>query len=425
MLEAIALLTIAGLFALLAAVRFSWAVALTLVLLPSYLLRFSIGFVPMTVLEVLLLIVILVFVIRFFRQPQQPFLFPFRLPVLLFLLSGAVSVIIAPDIRQALGLYKAYFLEPALFFLILANTIKSRREVTLVLVSLGLGVVGIGFVAVLQQLDFLPIAAHYGLESPPRATAVFPFPTAVGKFVGPLLALFAALWLVRPHQDISGEGAKAARSRRFFIGVFVFGLLALVLSVSRGALIGVAAATFVVSFFSRHRRVILTVLLGLALLCFAVPQLRENVASVVRGADTSTDVHLIMWQGAVRIIEAYPITGTGLASFPIVYERFRDAAHVELFPNPDQLFLTLWIETGLAGLLAFIVLLGSAVAAAWRGLTTDRPLAVGLLAAFIALVVHGLVDTPYFKNDLAVVFWTLLALADAVARPKAALEQRP
>lgn len=33
------------------------------------------------------------------------------------------------------------------------------------------------------------------------------------------------------------------------------------------------------------------------------------------------------------------------------------------------------------------------------------------LASMAALLVHGLVDVPYFKNDLAVLFWILISLS--------------
>ena len=39
-------------------------------------------------------------------------------------------------------------------------------------------------------------------------------------------------------------------------------------------------------------------------------------------------------------------------------------------------------------------------------------LAAGLLAAMIAALVHGLVDSFYFWPDLAFAFWLLLALAE-------------
>jgi len=33
----------------------------------------------------------------------------------------------------------------------------------------------------------------------------------------------------------------------------------------------------------------------------------------------------------------------------------------------------------------------------------------------IVLLVHGLVDTPYFKNDLSVLFWLIIGLGIAEA----------
>jgi hypothetical protein len=37
-------------------------------------------------------------------------------------------------------------------------------------------------------------------------------------------------------------------------------------------------------------------------------------------------------------------------------------------------------------------------------------LALGLFGAMTVIVVHGLVDVPYFKNDLSAMFFVLLAL---------------
>lgn len=55
----------------------------------------------------------------------------------------------------------------------------------MVLWALGASVVLIGFSAFLQYVGLVNIPAHYGLETPPRATSVFPFPTAIGKYIGP------------------------------------------------------------------------------------------------------------------------------------------------------------------------------------------------------------------------------------------------
>jgi uncharacterized ion transporter superfamily protein YfcC len=35
---------------------------------------------------------------------------------------------------------------------------------------------------------------------------------------------------------------------------------------------------------------------------------------------------------------------------------------------------------------------------------------LGLMGAMVVIVVHGLVDVPYFKNDLAVLFWVMIGI---------------
>ena len=43
---------------------------------------------------------------------------------------------------------------------------------------------------------------------------------------------------------------------------------------------------------------------------------------------------------------------------------------------------------------------------------------VPAFAAMVALVLHGLMDTPYFKNDLSLLFWFIVAINIAVTMPQ-------
>jgi O-antigen ligase len=80
----------------------------------------------------------------------------------------------------------------------------------------------------------------------------------------------------------------------------------------------------------------------------------------------------------------------------------------------------MWSELGLLGLVAFVVLLGMLLWRGWQGFYTargfTRPLLWGTSAAFTAIAVHGLFDTPYYKNDLSVEFWIVAALQVAAIR---------
>ena len=60
----------------------------------------------------------------------------------------------------------------------------------------------------------------------------------------------------------------------------------------------------------------------------------------------------------------------------------------------------------------------------WRALATASglysPLLWGLGTAFVMIAVHGLVDSPYWKNDLSLEFWVLAALEVVALRAASA-----
>ena len=51
-----------------------------------------------------------------------------------------------------------------------------------------------------------------------------------------------------------------------------------------------------------------------------------------------------------------------------------------------------------------------------RGAPGWRAIHLGVLVALLAILVHGAIDNPYFKNDLSVEFWALVALTWAGRR---------
>jgi O-antigen ligase len=99
---------------------------------------------------------------------------------------------------------------------------------------------------------------------------------------------------------------------------------------------------------------------------------------------------------------------------------------VELYPH--DMWLTTWSETGLLGLLAFAAIFFGLLWRGWRAIAraTDiyKPVVWGTTGALVLYLVHGLFDSPYWKNDLSVEFWLVAAL-QVVAIRAAAGAQRP
>jgi O-antigen ligase len=114
---------------------------------------------------------------------------------------------------------------------------------------------------------------------------------------------------------------------------------------------------------------------------------------------------------------------------------------LEIFLYPHNILLNFWSEIGLAGVLLFIWIIlkyfglgiSTLVIAApepqsrnmnetkiWipGQARNDRKewkfFNIGLICAMVVILVHGLVDVPYFKNDLAVMFWLYVAMMSLV-----------
>jgi O-antigen ligase len=108
------------------------------------------------------------------------------------------------------------------------------------------------------------------------------------------------------------------------------------------------------------------------------------------------------------MLKDHPLFGVGLSGFPIVVKPYHHAQGVEIFQYPHNLVLATWSEIGLMGLIGFILVLIWFFRRAYKLHATRYTLL--LAAAMVAILVHGLVDVPYFKNDLSMLIWLLIFL---------------
>ncbi len=89
---------------------------------------------------------------------------------------------------------------------------------------------------------------------------------------------------------------------------------------------------------------------------------------------------------------------------------------VEIYKYPHNIFLNFWTELGLTGMVLFALVIGKFLFIGLKLLETDcrnKGIILGLIGAMMAIFIHGLVDVPYFKNDLSVLFWIIVAMMGA------------
>ena len=377
-----------------------WGLYLVTAGMPLYLIRWHVGPLPTTLLEVLILATCVAYIARL-RQERRLWLrrTPVDIPIALLLIAGLISIVVAFNPVAAAGIYRAYFLEAIAVFYIAVDVLDDPRDIRGLLVAAGIvsAVFSIGELITF----FVEFESGRLIITAPPAFA-YTSSNSVALFLEPPLT-FAAAFALFPSRPQDRWWALA------FLILLVPGAAA---TLSRGMYLAFVVLAIVAVVIARDVRIKLAVTAAAAAVAIALVLL-----PVIRERFTSTGIsflqRLVIYDQAMTVLLQKPIFGPGLASYAQATAPLR-SAHQWPAIYPHNVWLTFWSETGLLGLLSFAATYVILFVKGWRELMRSsgfaRPLLYGAVGTLIVYFVHGLVDTPYWKNDLAVEFWLVAAL---------------
>lgn len=399
---------------------FALAISLALIVAPLYVWRFSVQFggmeLPTNFLMVFLFAVIAVGAVKVIIDGKLSVLKqsvlnlgrPLLIAIALFGLASLISLFAFGITTDKISQWVVLYLQPLFIFVLVRYFIlaqgdeeKSKilyyfRIACYVLISAA------GALAVVQYFTLQTLPADWlgNSNEPKRAIAFFAHPNAFGLFVTPILA-----WLI-PHV------VEQLRTKKILLPfLWALGGVGILLSLSRGAWLGVIAACAVYVLINANKKLILGftgILIVMAGIVAVVPNLRYRVLLPFHGEKSSV-ARFSLWNTGGAMIKDNPVLGKGVNGFKNNWDAYNKDSGLEHYNFPHNIFINFWIDTGLLGLLSMLVILGLSAA---RGIARRKSTAaLGLLLFVVALVVHGLIDIPYFKNDLSLVFWIILALS--------------
>ncbi|OGL77388.1 hypothetical protein A3J43_03735 [Candidatus Uhrbacteria bacterium RIFCSPHIGHO2_12_FULL_54_23] len=455
---------------------------LTLYSLPSYVVRFTIFGLPTTLQEIILLAAVVVWAIEKIRTRTFPHLpRQWRAPIGLFLLASLLALFTAPQLFPALGHWRAYILEPIVFALVLLDAIKTERDRVSLIYALAASLIIPVALALYQQVTGNLIPNEFWADAATRrVTSIYGYPNALGLYAVPVLILilgriFASTPIVIPEKSgiqkektnrnrflslfMSGSPIKSRMTvrRMFLTFLFLATTVAIVFTRSKGTLVALAVGVAVYCILTAKRKLLATsVLIVIAAIGIFVLKDSFNLRgiSTVQGGD-SVSVRLTQYRETWEILKDHPVFGAGLRGYQTAMIPYHQQNYIEIFMYPHNIFLAVWSELGLLGLIAFVWIIaiffkttlspfchsrengnpdnknkqknpfwslfsGSPIRS---GMTIEHTnnltiqqcnhvtMSAAALASMAALLVHGLVDVPYFKNDLAVLFWILISLS--------------
>ena len=292
---------------------------------------------------------------------------------------------------------------PTLFaFYIVAVSIRvTRRQLSRICLLIVVG----GVVA--ASLIIFQFAHHISFEG--RASLVVGELQANPNALAFTLLLPFSLALRALASDVGGL------KRTALLASLTLTAISILLTMSRGSLIALAAITLVYLFRAGVGKRVLLPISILAIPLFFLPNLFYQ--RLERAANDRGTGRYDIWLAGLEIVKRNPIFGTGLANFPVAYRSVSGYAHV--FPlrgytrDAHNTYLQVCAEMGLIGFGLFIAAIWSQMATAHRHLSNRHPrdyLGIAIEAACWGQLMMGLSGNIEWSKSFWLAF-TLLALA--------------
>jgi len=345
-------------------------------------------------------------------------------PAAFYVLVVAGSIAFAHD--RLLAIFELNLLLQTLaLFVYLVTTTRSFDDVRFVMTMLLIGLVIQGIIMIALSITgetVTILTVRMSVINGGRAAGTMGSPNAAGGYLSILLApalAVAVLWRGKALRLLAWCGV-------------VLGLVALVLTASRGAWI--ASATSLTLFWLLiWRRGLVSLKAPLALgglgLLTLVPFMDQIMMRIFGDDGGAAYSRIPLMKLAMSMVGDNPFWGVGANNFAYAmpYYVSLDIAGSWLFTVHNK-YLLVWTETGTVGLVAFMVFLGSILLNSRRGWLGDHPflppLSMAVGAAVTGQMLHMFFDLFNGRANVQIL-WIVGALVAAIASLEVAARANP
>jgi O-antigen ligase len=399
-------------------------------LLPFAALPIDIGFSP-TLLDLVLLMLFFVWASRLAAHKEGEFIASNpTLGILVFATLAIVSFIVGLSHAPLTANIARHFVEillSILVFLLVINTVRTERQLRILVVALVLA----GFVAACigVTLYILPNDLSIRLLSLLRVVR-YPSGASVLRYIedNPELPLRAVSTSIDPNvlggllifvTSLTAAQALAIKPvlpRKWSIPMLITMGLCMILTFSRGSFLGLAVALFLMGLL-RYRRMLWIGLAVIAIM-FLLPPAQayiQHFIEGIRGEDLATQMRFGEYKDALILISRYPWFGVGFGGTP----------DIDTYLGVSSVYLLIAEEMGVLGLTAFLGTLFSflisfisALARAPKDSTLE-PILLGTCLAVAGAMIGGTLDHYLFNivfPHASALLWLVVGLGAASTR---------
>ena len=334
---------------------------------------------------------------------------------------AAATILSVPlaDFIDLSARYLVYYIPCMIIVVALVNSASSGKQLLRIGGGLALGTLIGGGYGIFQE-----VVIGVGVNASFTDTSDNPaMPGRVYSFYENPNALALLLLLTLPVVVALIFSSRHWFSRILAAGVFLVGGVCLGMTYGRASWVGLAVAAAVYVFLWNRKLLPFCVLAGLAALPLLPVSIFNRILSIFNLNDTSTSSRFDLWAAGLQVIGREPVTGVGLGADAVrrmvkLTQLYQGRAS---FVHCHNVYLQIWAEMGLLGLVSFLgAMLGmmkSAARAVRRSPNTPaRHMAIGGTAAILGAMVCGLADYVWTYPRIMSLFWFVFGLTLAAIK---------
>ncbi len=388
-------------------------VILNLFFLQSYLVRFKIAEYSTNLQEVLILATLLFFAISIFQRKKVlqtlKNILRYRM-ILIFCLLTAISFLaVQPENSLDFYRYIKFLGFAVLLTFMTLETFRTDTEKKHIIKTMGIGALIFGIFSLFYNLAGNNVAPDYRLLGPLDAAVYLAY------YLAPFFIFFTI------------ESLENHKNKLNIILAILLGLL-LVGTLSMGAIGG---SILILGFYILKRSNIeilkkktTKIFIGLTILLAIVVTFYSKILPTIQNENSSLDERGQIWATSVELLRTPQnfLLGLGPNQFQEYY--FQNVAGVlgkepldYYVLQPHNIFLVFVFNYGILGLIFITLLIYLTIK---KVFTIKDRITIEQISALIFgyFLIHGLIDTPFFKNDLLIILLIILEIAFTYLRPE-------
>ncbi len=189
----------------------------------------------------------------------------------------------------------------------------------------------------------------------------------------------------------------------------------IILTYSRGAWITYAVGLGLFLLAYNWKFIAAFIPLGIGAVVLSPAVIKQRLGSIINGfQDSSFYYRVEIWKNAIEMIKVHGLTGLGYGyqSFHQYYAHYKTPGYNAT--HSHNLFLQVWLESGILGFMLFIYIILSSIAYNLRAIIKSGIAGASKelisLAIIIAILLHGMIDYTLFDYRISFQFWVALSL---------------